>query len=235
MSVQRAGNHFQLRSRVCEVKVCNKKKKKMAERGQSPSPSPSEQDFLSGMNPILGGDKNELGRRRQKVQIDALDTPPTRDSPDSDEDGSEGGPGQNRYVRLREEHVEAVVILRNSIKREDLKGINDVESLWSSNGKLTFNLTPEQLGGGGLGFGPGEEDKPSLARKSSLRRNSLYSNQLDLEKRLLMELPKPVPELGGMYDVPQKILMPMFCEHQDWMDMNSFQDKNRQPKFDEIL
>ncbi|EDS26899.1 conserved hypothetical protein [Culex quinquefasciatus] len=207
----------------------------MAERGQSPSPSPSEQDFLSGKNPILGGDKNELGRRRQKVQIDALDTPPTRDSPDSDEDGSEGGPGQNRYVRLREEHVEAVVILRNSIKREDLKGINDVESLWSSNGKLTFNLTPEQLGGGGLGFGPGEEDKPSLARKSSLRRNSLYSNQLDLEKRLLMELPKPVPELGGMYDVPQKILMPMFCEHQDWMDMDSFQDKNRQPKFDEIL
>ncbi|KAL1400069.1 hypothetical protein pipiens_002117 [Culex pipiens pipiens] len=190
------------------------------------------------MNPILGVDKNELGRRRQKVQIDALDTPPTRDSPDSDEDGSEGGPGQNRYVRLREEHVEAVVILRNSIKREDLKGINDVESLWSSNGKLTFNLTPEQLGGGaggGLGFGPGEEDKPSLARKSSLRRNSLYSNQLDLEKRLQMELPKPVPELGGMYDVPQKILMPMFCEDQDWMDMNSFQDKNRQPKFDEIL
>lgn len=138
---------------------------------------------------------------------------------------------RTQYVRLNEEqHVEAVVILKNDGTKT---GPDEMEDLLQSNGKLKFNLTPEQLGG--IAGGSATMENRSIPRKSSLRRNSVFSNQSDLEKQLVMEKPKPIPEPAGMYDVPKRILMPMFSEDQDFMDMNNFYDRNAQLKFDEIL
>ncbi|XP_053672145.1 tripartite motif-containing protein 45 [Anopheles nili] len=112
-----------------------------------------------------------------------------------------------RYVRLQEEHVEAsVVVLRNGIGPEAATSAASLELLPKGGGKLTFNLTPEQLClrsgsierahhrcSGGLSL-----DKPNSItsspvlgdgspRKSSLRRGSAYSNQSELEKQFPIE------------------------------------------------
>ncbi|XP_055598722.1 uncharacterized protein LOC129748223 [Uranotaenia lowii] len=171
------------------------------------------------------------------------------ESDDSD-DGAENVPDLERYVRLSEEHVEAVVILKNEFRGEEPTGTGgsmDALLLKNNNGKLTFNLTPAKLGNM-TGFelvcdtrkssSAGSiclVDGKGVVRKSSLRRNSLYNNQFDLERQLLMDQPKPLPEVTGMYDIPKRILMPMFSEDQDFMDLNKFYDKKSQLKFDEIL
>ncbi|XP_058823512.1 E3 ubiquitin-protein ligase TRIM45 [Topomyia yanbarensis] len=177
----------------------------------------------------------------QKVKISALDSSRRSNSEESDYEPSRD---PNRYVRLREEHVEAVVILRHgSIIREETK---DAEALSRNNGKLTFNLTPEQLGNATSCSVVCEAKKSSSVgsmslegkdgtRKSSLRRNSLRSQQSELEKQLVLENPMPVPQQAGMYDIPKKILMPICSEERDFVDKSDTQDRKSHMKFDEIL
>ncbi|XP_062548302.1 E3 ubiquitin-protein ligase TRIM45 [Armigeres subalbatus] len=129
-----------------------------------------------------------------------------------------------------EQHVEAVVILKKDITADDP---DCIDSLFKSDGKLKFNLTPDQFDSI-AGSGASIENK-SIPRKSSLRRNSVFSNQSDLEKQLIMGKPKPLPEPAGIFDVPKRILLPVFCEDQDIKDMNGFYDRKMQPKYDEIL
>ncbi|EDO63417.1 AGAP009708-PA, partial [Anopheles gambiae str. PEST] len=92
-----------------------------------------------------------------------------------------------RYVRLQEEHVEAsVVVLTNETGTVGTG--TTLESLPKGSGKLTFNLTPEQLGVRNVV----ERECP---RKSSLRRNSAYSNQSEMDKQLAFEQhPEPLPD-----------------------------------------
>uniref|UniRef100_A0A182Y0K9 Uncharacterized protein n=1 Tax=Anopheles stephensi TaxID=30069 RepID=A0A182Y0K9_ANOST len=128
----------------------------------------------------------------------------------------EGPDAVQRYVRLQEEHVEAsVVVLTNGIGSTRAAPV--LESLPKGGGKLTFNLTPEQLGvrntaerttrarkcmaAGDYFLSPGQmsahtasptvEESP---RKSSLRRSSAYSNQSEMDKQLALEQhPDPLP------------------------------------------
>ncbi|XP_050072359.1 tripartite motif-containing protein 45 [Anopheles maculipalpis] len=124
---------------------------------------------------------------------------PARDGPDA----------VQRYVRLQEEHVEAsVFVLTNGIGSTRAEPM--LESLPKGGGKLTFNLTPEQLGVRNtaertnrarkcLAAGdyllstekmitntasPTGEECP---RKSSLRRSSAYSNQSEMDKQLALD------------------------------------------------
>lgn len=197
------------------------------------------------MNSISSTDKNVLTRCR-KVKNDASDASPASPSPsgqsdtlesDYDENPAESDTevrGLDQYVRLHEEqHVEAVVILKNGFKKDDLGASSEMEALLKSNGKLKFNLKPEQLGS--ITGCSDSTDGTGIQRKSSFRRNYLFSNQSDLEKQLAMERPKPVPEPVGMYNVPERILMPMFSEDQDFVDLKNFYDKKAQLKLDEIL
>ncbi|XP_049301312.1 tripartite motif-containing protein 45 [Anopheles funestus] len=134
----------------------------------------------------------------------------------------EGPDAVQRYVRLQEEHVEAsVVVLTNGIGSTRV-GPPLLESLPKGGGKLTFNLTPEQLGvrkatertergrkcrtaeeylrspeqmSANTGS-PTGDDSP---RKSSLRRSSAYSNQSELDKQLAVEQhPEPLPASCGL-------------------------------------
>lgn len=197
------------------------------------------------MNSISSTDKN-LHTRCRKVKNDASDASPPPPSPsgqtvtegsDYDENPAESDTevsGLAQYVRLKEEqHVEAVVILNNGFKKDDMGGSGEMEAFLKSNGKLKFNLRPEQLGS--ITGCSDTTDGTGIQRKSSFRRNYLFSNQSDLEKQLAMERPKPVPEPVGMFTVPKRILMPMFSEDQDFVDLNNFYDKKSQLKFDEIL
>ncbi|XP_019547887.2 E3 ubiquitin-protein ligase TRIM45 [Aedes albopictus] len=200
---------------------------------------------LSAAKDSISSNDQKVAQRFRKLKIEPPLTAPRPPSTQSDcdteendydehtaESDNEPGIGAQQYVRLNEEqHVEAVVILKNAGTENESDAM---EELLKSNGKLKFNLTPEQLGGI-AGGGTTVIENKSIPRKSSLRRNSVFSNQSDLEKQLVMEKPKPIPEPAGMYDVPRRILMPMFCEDQDFMDMNSFYDRNTQLKFDEIL
>uniref|UniRef100_A0A182SCY8 RING-type domain-containing protein n=1 Tax=Anopheles maculatus TaxID=74869 RepID=A0A182SCY8_9DIPT len=128
----------------------------------------------------------------------------------------EGPDAVQRYVRLQEEHVEAsVVVLTNG--RGSARVGPMLESLPKGGGKLTFNLTPEQLGvrntaergtrkfmaAGDYLLSPEKmsantgiltvEESP---RKSSLRRSSAYSNQSEMDKQLALDQhPEPLP--GG--------------------------------------
>uniref|UniRef100_A0A182KCY3 B box-type domain-containing protein n=1 Tax=Anopheles christyi TaxID=43041 RepID=A0A182KCY3_9DIPT len=114
------------------------------------------------------------------------------------------------YVRLQEEHVEAsVVVLTNGIGTVGT-GIA-LESLPKGSGKLTFNLTPEQLGVRNAAermgrtrranpaseylHSPDANIREECPRKSSLRRNSAYSNQSEMDKLTLEQHPEPLP--GG--------------------------------------
>uniref|UniRef100_A0A182NZI4 B box-type domain-containing protein n=1 Tax=Anopheles epiroticus TaxID=199890 RepID=A0A182NZI4_9DIPT len=123
---------------------------------------------------------------------------------------SEGPDPLQRYVRLQEEHVEAsVVVLANGIGTVG-PGTATLESLPKGTGKLTFNLTPEQLGGrGGVEctgrprrtvppgeylLSPDATAADECPRKSSLRRCSAYSNQSEMDKQLALEQhPAPLP------------------------------------------
>ncbi|XP_055548370.1 tripartite motif-containing protein 45 [Wyeomyia smithii] len=204
------------------------------------TPAWTMEEFPSKIDPIsnVGSDV------RQKVKT-APDVPRQSDSAeDSDLENPTECREMDRYVRLREEHVEAVVILKNEKVQESFDKSDVEESLAKNNGKLTFNLTPEQLGnvtgcGGGSDAqkinpsgGVFSEDK-SIVRKSSLRRNSLRGNQIELEKQYVMEPPKPIPRATGLFEVPKKILMPMLSAEQNSVDASTVQDK--QLKFDEIL
>ncbi|XP_053692347.1 tripartite motif-containing protein 45 [Sabethes cyaneus] len=182
---------------------------------------------------------------RQKVKT-TPGVPRQSDSEDSDLENPAKSREVDRYIRLREEHVEAVVILKKESVQDSFDKPDNEESLVKNNGKLTFNLTPEQLGNV-TGCGavsdvkkinpPGSafsEDK-SITRKSSLRRNSLHCNQIELEKLYTMEPPKPIPQIAGLFDVPKKILMPLSSGEQNSVDVSSIQDKKLSLKFDEIL
>ncbi|XP_058452617.1 E3 ubiquitin-protein ligase TRIM45 [Malaya genurostris] len=180
----------------------------------------------------------------QKVKIDAFGSSKRSNSEESD---CETSRGPDRYVRLREEHVEAVVILKQgSILRESFEDAKDAEALSRNNGKLTFNLTPEQLGNTAScgmvcdakkssSVGNVSSEWKGATRKSSLRGNSLRSYQGELEKQLVVENSMPIPPTVGMYDIPKRILLPMASEERDLMDRNDVQDKVPQKRFDEIL
>ncbi|KFB53786.1 tripartite motif protein 45 [Anopheles sinensis] len=109
------------------------------------------------------------------------------------------------YVRLQEEHIEAsVVVLKNGIVADEGTPDAPMTSPRAPGGKLTFNLTPEQLGtrsgtsrrtsrsGGASSALPVDFEKSlerplgvlGNPRKSSLRRSSVYSNQSELDKQL---------------------------------------------------
>ncbi|XP_052864548.1 tripartite motif-containing protein 45 [Anopheles cruzii] len=111
-----------------------------------------------------------------------------------------------RYVRLQEEeHIEpSVVVLKNGFGHPPEGGPVTVESLLKAGGKLTFNLTPEQLGlppvpatGGRANRHlrtPCDRSSPvppaeGWPRKSSLRRGSMYGSQPDL----VVAEPTPAP------------------------------------------
>uniref|UniRef100_A0A182WGF7 B box-type domain-containing protein n=1 Tax=Anopheles minimus TaxID=112268 RepID=A0A182WGF7_9DIPT len=141
-------------------------------------------------------------------------------SPRPPTSADEGPDGMQRYVRLQEEHVEAsVVVLTNGIGSSRAGAF--LESLPKGGGKLTFNLTPQQLGMRNVAErtnhgrqcrtagdyllspdkssantdSPTAEDSP---RKSSLRRSSAYSNQSELDKQLAVEQhPEPLPGSSG--------------------------------------
>ncbi|KFB53781.1 AGAP009708-PA-like protein [Anopheles sinensis] len=106
------------------------------------------------------------------------------------------------YVRLQEEHIEpSVVVLKNGIVADEGTPDAPMASPRAPGGKLTFNLTPEQLGtrsgtsrrtslGGPVSSALPVDFEKSLERplgnprKSSLRRSSVYSNQSELDKQL---------------------------------------------------
>uniref|UniRef100_A0A182UZL5 Zf-RING_UBOX domain-containing protein n=1 Tax=Anopheles merus TaxID=30066 RepID=A0A182UZL5_ANOME len=122
---------------------------------------------------------------------------------------TEGPDPLQRYVRLQEEHVEAsVVVLTNGTGTVNTG--TTLESLPKGSGKLTFNLTPEQLGirnvvervgrtrrsipAGEYLLSPDASTGEECPRKSSLRRNSAYSNQSEMDKQLALELhPESLP------------------------------------------
>uniref|UniRef100_A0A1S4H1W0 B box-type domain-containing protein n=1 Tax=Anopheles gambiae TaxID=7165 RepID=A0A1S4H1W0_ANOGA len=123
---------------------------------------------------------------------------------------TEGPDPLQRYVRLQEEHVEAsVVVLTNETGTVGTG--TTLESLPKGSGKLTFNLTPEQLGvrnvvervgrtrrsipAGEYLLSPDASTGEECPRKSSLRRNSAYSNQSEMDKQLAFEQhPEPLPD-----------------------------------------
>ncbi|XP_052897640.1 tripartite motif-containing protein 45 [Anopheles moucheti] len=134
----------------------------------------------------------------------------------------EGSDAVQRYVRLQEEHIEAsVVVLTNGLGTSRVEP-TVLEPLPKGGGKLTFNLTPEQLGvrnatertnrgrrcrtAGEFLLSPeklsANTDSPTAEdspRKSSLRRSSAYSNQSELDKQLAGEQhPEPLPGSSGL-------------------------------------
>lgn len=196
-----------------------------------------EEGMGSGIFSISSSDKNsEIGKR--KVQIYAANATRQNDSEESDYENSaenENIQRRDEYVRLRDEHVEAVVILKNEVGRD---GTSDMDAILRNNGRLTFNLTPEQLCNSRKSISMGNfalDGTGVLARKSSLRKNSLHNNQSDLEKRLMMAKPKPVPDRAAILEGPKKILMPVFGDDRDCADVESFCEQKCRMNFDEIL
>uniref|UniRef100_A0A182IL15 B box-type domain-containing protein n=1 Tax=Anopheles atroparvus TaxID=41427 RepID=A0A182IL15_ANOAO len=168
-------------------------------------------------------------RARVRAKMDAGALAPLRSSwvsEDSDAedgacgDGQRAGPVQllpgaevsdqaldPAYVRLQEEHIEpSVVVLQNGTSADGGTPAGAwVESPKVTGGKLTFNLTPEQLGSRGASRRtsrgspssiPGDvlalEKSASIGGtvdgtmpwKSSLRRSSVFSNQSEVERQL---------------------------------------------------
>ncbi|XP_058122451.1 uncharacterized protein LOC131293331 [Anopheles ziemanni] len=138
------------------------------------------------------------------------------------------------YIRLQEEYIEpSVVVLKNGIVADEGTPDAPMESPRAPGGKLTFNLTPEQLGtrsgtsrrtsrGDGVSSALPVDLEKSLGRslvgigsprKSSLRRSSVYSNQSELDKQLQdseqlgpQERTQSLPGCTGLlYDGPQTI------------------------------
>ncbi|XP_055634959.1 tripartite motif-containing protein 45 isoform X2 [Toxorhynchites rutilus septentrionalis] len=196
-----------------------------------------EQAAGSGIFSISTPDKNfEMGKR--KVRIYATNATRQNDSEESDyETSAENEYVQKRdqYMRLRDEHVEAVVILKNETAGRG-EPSDAMDAVLRNNGRLTFNLTPEELCDSRKSVSMGnfalDAGRGVGTRKSSLRKNSLHNNQSDLEKRLTMAKPKPVPDRAAIFGSPKKILMPVFGDDQE---CESFCDQKCQMNFDEIL